>query len=100
MSAAIKNQPFKLQMIVFAVKYGMPYGGIRDSEPVRRDAIYGYPKYAASNCVCHTASPRARWVKFMKKKIEPKTSVKFLGVLLDSNLRWKFHINELSKKIV
>ena len=25
--------------------------------------------------------------------------VKFLGVLLDENLRWKYHINELSKKL-
>ena len=38
-------------------------------------------------------------IKFMKKKIERKASVKFLGVLLDSNLRWKSHITELSKKL-
>ena len=38
-------------------------------------------------------------IKFMKKKIQWKISVKFLGVLLDSNLRWKSHINELSKKL-
>ena len=35
----------------------------------------------------------------MKKKIQWKISVKFLGVLLDSNLRWKSHITELSKKM-
>ena len=35
----------------------------------------------------------------MKKKIRWKISVKFLGVLLDSNLRWKSHITELSKKL-
>ena len=35
----------------------------------------------------------------MKKKIQRKISVKFLGVLLDSNLRWKSHITELSKKL-
>ena len=39
-------------------------------------------------------------IKFMKKKIERNTSVKFLGVLLDSNLSWKSHITELSKKTV
>ena len=38
-------------------------------------------------------------IKFMKKKIQWKISVKFLGVLLDSNLRWKSHITELSKKL-
>ena len=38
-------------------------------------------------------------IKFMKKKIQRKISVKFLGVLLDSNLRWKSHITELSKKL-
>ena len=37
--------------------------------------------------------------KFMKKKIEWKTSVKLLGVLLDSNLRWTSHITELSKNL-
>ena len=38
-------------------------------------------------------------IKFMKRKIQRKISVKFLGVLLDSNLRWKSHITELSKKL-
>ena len=38
-------------------------------------------------------------IKFMKKKIQWKISVKFLGVLLHSNLRWKSHIIELSKKL-
>ena len=38
-------------------------------------------------------------IKFMKKKVQQKISVKFLGVLLDSNLRWKSHITELSKKL-
>ena len=28
-----------------------------------------------------------------------KTSVKFLGVFLDSNLRWKSHVTELSKEL-
>ena len=41
----------------------------------------------------------AEQIKFMKKKIQRKISVKFLGVLLDSNLRWKSHITELSKKL-
>ena len=38
-------------------------------------------------------------IKLMKKKIQQKISVKFLGELLDSILRWKFHITELSKKL-
>ena len=41
----------------FAVKYGTPYGGIRDSEQLRRDTIWGYPEYGASNCVRHMVSP-------------------------------------------
>ena len=31
-------------------------------------------------------------IKFMRKKISQKTSVKFLGVLLDAHLSWKTHI--------
>ena len=38
-------------------------------------------------------------INFMKKKIQQKISVKFLGVLLDSNWRLKSHITELSKKL-
>ena len=40
-------------------------------------------------------------IKLMKKKIQQKIlAVKFLGVLLDSNLRWKSHISiELSKTL-
>ena len=43
--------------LFFAVKYGAPYGGIRDSEQLHRDTIWGYPEYGASNCVRHMASP-------------------------------------------
>ena len=63
MFAIIKNQPMKLQMIVFVVKYGMPYGGIWNSEQLRRDAIWGYPEYGASNCMCHMVSPRLDGLK-------------------------------------
>ena len=48
----------------FAVKYGVPYGGIRDSEQLRRDTIWGYPEYEASNCVHHMVSPRLDGLKF------------------------------------
>ena len=41
----------------FAVKYETPYGGIWDSEQLRRDTIWGYPEYGASNCVRHMVSP-------------------------------------------
>ena len=33
------------------------------------------------------------------KPIRQTNSVKYLGVLIDSNLSWKPHIHELSKKI-
>ena len=39
-------------------------------------------------------------IRFDRKKINKREScVKFLGILLDENLSWKFHINELSKKL-
>ena len=34
-----------------------------------------------------------------RKKIKQESCVKFLGLLLDSNLSWKFHLTELSKKL-
>ena len=52
-----KNQPIKLQMVVFVVKYGALYGGIPDSEQLGTDTIWGYPEYGASNCVRHMVSP-------------------------------------------
>ena len=57
MFAIIKNQPIKLQMVVFVVKYGVLYGGIPDSEQLGTDTIWGYPEYGASNCVHHMVSP-------------------------------------------
>ena len=53
--AIIKNQPIKLQMVVFVVKYGALYGGIPDSEQLGTDTIWGYPEYGAS--VRHIVSP-------------------------------------------
>ena len=36
-------------------------------------------------------------LKIGKKKIKHENHVRFLGVLLDSNLSWRTHLNELSK---
>ena len=38
-------------------------------------------------------------LKFGKKKISQQTYVKFLDLLLDSNLSWKAHITELARKL-
>ena len=38
-------------------------------------------------------------IRFCRKKIQRENCVKFLSVLLDCNLSWKYHINELSKKL-
>ena len=38
-------------------------------------------------------------LKIGNKKIKRESYVKFLGVSLDSNLSWKFHFAELSKKL-
>ena len=38
-------------------------------------------------------------IKFGRKKIQRENCLKFLGVLLDANLSWKHHINELLKKL-
>ena len=37
--------------------------------------------------------------KMGRKKIKQESCVKFLGLLLGSNLSWKFHLTELSKKL-
>ena len=41
--------------------------------------------------------PESVIIRFGRKKIKRESCVRFLGVLLDENLNWKFHINELSK---
>ena len=38
-------------------------------------------------------------LKIGNKKLKQESHVRFLGVLLDSTLSWKFHISELSKKL-
>ena len=43
--------------------------------------------------------PRDTPIKFGRKLLAKAKYVKFLGLLLDENLSWKFHISELSKKL-
>ena len=38
-------------------------------------------------------------IGFGKKKIKRESCVKFLGIMMDANLSWKYHIAELSKKL-
>ena len=38
-------------------------------------------------------------IKIGKKHVKQVKYVKFLGLLLDENLTWKYHLNELSKKL-
>ena len=38
-------------------------------------------------------------IRLGKKKLKRKSCVKFLGIMLDANLSWKYHIAELSKKL-
>ena len=44
-------------------------------------------------------NPEPVIIRFGRKKIKRESCVKFQGILLDENLSWKFHINELSKKL-
>ena len=46
-----------------------------------------------------TKLPEPTVIRFCRKKIQREKYVKFLGVLLDENLSWKYHSNELSKKL-
>ena len=38
-------------------------------------------------------------IRFSWEKIKRESCVKFLGIMLDANLCWKYHIAELSKKL-
>ena len=38
-------------------------------------------------------------IKINKKAIQEKKSLKYLGVLIDANLNWKYHISYITKKI-
>ena len=39
------------------------------------------------------------FLKIGRRKIKEENCVRFLGVLLDSTLSWKYHMSELSKKL-
>ena len=43
--------------------------------------------------------PEPALMRFSRKKIKRGSCVKFLGILLDENRAWKFHIDELSKTL-
>ena len=45
------------------------------------------------------SSPETICIKIEKFPIKQTHYVKFLGVLLDENLSWKYHLTELSKKL-
>ena len=38
-------------------------------------------------------------LRFSRKSIKQESYVKFLGMLLNSNLSWKIHLTKLSKKL-
>ena len=38
-------------------------------------------------------------IKIDSNKLEPTTHVKYLGILIDSHLNWKFHVDNLSIKL-
>ena len=46
-----------------------------------------------------TKLPEPIVIRFCRKRIQREKYVKFLGVLLDENLCWNYHISELSKKL-
>ena len=52
--------------------------------------------------IFHTTTmkiPTGISIKFGRKILTKPKFVKFLGLLLDENLSWKFHLSELSKKL-
>ena len=48
---------------------------------------------------CITEIPEPVIIRFGRKKIKHQSCVKCPGILLDENLSWKFHINELFKTL-
>ena len=47
----------------------------------------------------HIKIPKPVIIRFGGKKIKCESCVKFLSILLDEYLSWKFHMNELSKEL-
>ena len=45
------------------------------------------------------STPSNIFLKIGRRKIKQESCVKFLELLLDSNLTWKSHLTELSKKL-
>ena len=44
-------------------------------------------------------SPETTTIRIGNLPVKQTCYVKFLGVLLDENLSWKYHLTELSKKL-
>ena len=38
-------------------------------------------------------------IKLCGKRLYPNESVKYLGVIIDTNLSWQYHVNDLSIKL-
>ena len=38
-------------------------------------------------------------IKLCRKRLYPTESVKYLGVRIDTNLNWKYHVNDFSIKL-
>ena len=43
--------------------------------------------------------PRDIRIKIDGKNLEPTTHLKYLGILIDSHLNWKFHVDDLATKL-
>ena len=39
-------------------------------------------------------------IKLCGKRLYPTESVKYLGVKIDTNLSWQYHVNDLSNKLM
>ena len=39
-------------------------------------------------------------IKIDGNKLDPTTHVKYLGILIESHLNWKFHVDDLSIKLI
>ena len=59
----------------------------------------GKTEFIVFQPLCHKANHERLILKLHHSKLIESSEIKYLGLILDNKLSWKWHIAELSKKV-